>query len=100
MIGYRFLSAADEEMTEAAVFYEAASIGLGNDFLDDVQQTIDTLRALPEIGVSVAANLRRALLHRFPFSLIYAVESDAILIVSVAHHRQRPGYWKSRLARS
>ena len=98
MIGFRFLTAAEEEMTEAAVFYEAASIGLGKDFLDDLQQSIDTLRAHPEIGVRVDANLRRALLHRFPFSLIYAVEADAILIVSVAHHRQRPGYWKSRLA--
>ena len=97
MIGYRFLFAAEEEMTEAAVFYEAASIGLGRDFLEDLQQVIDLLRAHPEIGVSVDANLRRALLHRFPFSLIYAVEPDAILIVSVTHHRQRPGYWKSRV---
>ena len=38
MIGYRFLSPAEDEMSEAAVFYEAASVGLGTDFLDDVQQ--------------------------------------------------------------
>ena len=37
MIGYRFLAPAKDEMIEAAVFYEAASSGLGNDFLDDVQ---------------------------------------------------------------
>jgi hypothetical protein len=41
MIGYRFLSPADEEMTEASLFYEAAASGLGNDFLTDVQQAID-----------------------------------------------------------
>jgi toxin ParE1/3/4 len=97
MIGYRFLSAAEEEMSEAAVFYEAASVGLGRDFLEDLQQTIDTLRAYPEIGVRVDDNLRRALLRQFPFSLIYSVEPDAILIVSLAHHRQRPGYWRSRI---
>lgn len=99
MIGYRFLFEAEEEMSEAAMFYEAASIGLAKDFLDDVQHSITTLRAQPEIGAPVARDLRRMLLHRFPFSLIYSVEPDAILIVSVAHHRQRPGYWKSRIAR-
>ena len=99
MIGYRFLSVAEEEMSEAALFYEAASVSLGRDFLEDLQQTIDTLRVHPKIGVQVGGDLRRVLLHRFPFSLIYAVESDAVLIVSVAHHRKRPGYWRARLTR-
>ena len=38
MIPYRFLTPAEEEMTEAALFYEAASSQLGNDFLEDVQR--------------------------------------------------------------
>lgn len=99
MIGYRFLSDAEEEMSEAAVFYEAASLGLGRDFLEDLQQTIDAVRTHPGIGVRLDVNLRRALFYRFPFSLIYVAEPDAILIVSIAHHRQRPGYWKSRMDR-
>ena len=99
MIGYRFLSVAEEEMSEAAQFYEAASPGFGEKFLGDVQHTVDRLRTHPEVGVNVAAGLRRALLHRFPFNLIYSVESDGILIVSVAHHRRRPGYWRSRNTR-
>jgi len=47
MIGYRFLSLAEEEMIEAAIFYEAASNGLGNDFLDDVRQAMDRLCEYP-----------------------------------------------------
>ena len=99
MIGYRFLSLAEEEMSEAASFYEAASHGFGEKFLADVQHTVDRLRTHPELGVDVSANLRRALLLRFPFSLSYSVEADEILIVSVAHHRRRPGYWRSRNVR-
>ncbi len=99
MIGYRFLPEAEEEMSEAAVFYEAASVSLGTDFLEDVQEVVNTLRSHPELGARVDINLRRALLHRFPFSLIYSVEVDAILIVSIAHHRKRPGYWESRIER-
>ena len=73
MIGYRFLLSAEEEMTEASVFYEAASPNLGVDFLDDVQRGVDLLRAHPAIGQYVESGLRRILLNRFPFGLIYAV---------------------------
>ena len=85
MIGYRFLSPAEDEMTEASLFYDAASRGLGNDFLDDVQQAIDRLCEYPLAGEEVAPGLRRTLLHRFPFSVVYAVETDVILIIAIAH---------------
>ncbi len=47
---YRFLSPADEEMTEASVFYEAATFGLGADFLAEIQQVIHALREHPRLG--------------------------------------------------
>lgn len=78
------------------MFYEAASAGLGIDFLADVQFGIDSLCEHPYLGHPIGYGLRRTLLHRFPFSLIYSVEADAILIVAVAHYGRRPGYWKSR----
>jgi plasmid stabilization system protein ParE len=99
MIGYRFLSPAEEEMTAAALFYDAASSGLGNDFLDDVQQAINSLSAYPQAGEAVAPRLRRMLLHRFPFSAIYSVETDVILVIAIAHHGRRPRYWQSRVDR-
>lgn len=97
MIGYRFLTPADEEMTEASVFYEGASAGLGNGFLDEIHRVVNILREHPELGQPVGRGLRRALLHRFPFSLIYSVEVDEVLIVAVAHQRRRPGYWRNRI---
>jgi hypothetical protein len=97
MIGYRFLLPAEEEMTEASVFYETATSGLGAGFLDEAQRVINIVREHPELGQSVGRGLRRALLHRFPFSLIYAVEVDEVLIVAVANQRRRPDYWRSRI---
>ena len=64
MIAYRFLYPAEEEMTEASLFYEAASDGLGNDFLADVQFGINSLREHPYLGQAVGDGLRRMLLHR------------------------------------
>lgn len=97
MNSYRFLSPAEDEMIEAALFYESRSNGLGNDFLDDVQRAVDRLSEYPHSGEPVDSRLRRTLLHRFPFSLIYAVEPASIVIIAVAHHGRAPGYWRSRV---
>jgi len=99
MIGYRFLPPAEEEVIGASLFYRAASEELGQDFLDEVQSVVDLLREQPKLGRSVGRGLRRALLKRFPFALIYAYESDIILVVAVAHQSRRPRYWRRRIDR-
>ena len=86
-------------MVEASQFYEAESADLGFEFLDDVQRVIDSLREHPKLGQPVGRNLRRALLRRFPFSLIYSEEANEILVVAVAHQRRRPDYWRGRARR-
>lgn len=96
MIGYRLLPPAEEEMTEAALYYEAARSGFGDIFLDDIQHAIDAIRERPEIGAMVAYGFRRVLVRRFPFSIVYAVEAEAIVVVAVSHQRRRPEYWKAR----
>jgi plasmid stabilization system protein ParE len=97
MIPYRFLSPAEEEMMEAALFYEAASNGLGTDFLDDVQRSIDIVSDYPRAGEPIDSDFRRTLLYRFPFSVIYALEENGIVVIAVAHHGREPQYWRSRV---
>ena len=41
--------------------------------------------------------MRRRMLNRFPYGLLYAVEADRIIVVAVMHLHRRPGYWKDRL---
>ena len=94
---YQFLREAEEEMNEAAQFYEDRREGLGADFLDEVQHTVDSILAFPKGGPVVSENLRRRILRRFPFGLLYATEVERIVIVAVAHLKRRPGYWKDRI---
>jgi hypothetical protein len=44
-------------------------------------------------------DVRPRVLQRFPYSIIYLVERNEIVIVAVAHHKRRPGYWLDRLRR-
>lgn len=97
MTPYRFLWPAEEEMSEAALFYELSVDGLGSDFLDEVQRAVDRLSDYPHSGEPIDLEFRQTLLHRFPFSLIYALERTGIVIVAVAHHGRAPGYWRSRI---
>jgi plasmid stabilization system protein ParE len=97
MKDYQFLPEAEEEMNEAAQFYEGRTEGLGKDFLDEVEHTIQSILAFPKSGPVVSKNLRRRILRRFPFGLLYAIENERIVIVAVAHLKRRPGYWKDRI---
>ena len=99
MIGFRYLLPAEEEMTEAAVFYEGQAGGLGTEFLDDLQRAVNRLRDNPKLGQKVGDGLRRSLFSRFPYSVIYTVEPECILVVAVANQRRRPNYWRDRIDR-
>jgi plasmid stabilization system protein ParE len=84
-------------MYEAARYYDQQVNGLGWEFLENVQRSIDTLREYPELGPVADAPLRRQLLTRFPFPIVYLIESKTLVIIAVARHRRRPGYWAERL---
>lgn len=99
MKGYRFLPPAEEEMTEASRYYERASSGLGQEFLDDLQQTAVADRDHPGIGRPAGAVFRQTPIRIFPFLLIYADEQDDLVVVAVAHQKRRPGYWRTRWAK-
>ena len=96
MIAHRFLPLAREELNETAAFYEASVPGLGEAFLDDVHRAIEIVRENPRIGAPVGNRLRKSILRRFPFSIVYAAHDEEIVIVAIAHQRRRPGYWRGR----
>jgi plasmid stabilization system protein ParE len=93
---YRFLLPAEEEITEPAAFNEKESKGLGTDFLDEIENAISMICENPEVAQIYSSEMRGFVLARFPYSLIYVVEKENILIVAVAHHRREPRYWKNR----
>lgn len=88
---------AEEEMIVAARFYEKRAEGLGISFLHEVETGIHRIGEAPERYPIFAHNIRRYLLHRFPFSILYSKRKDALVIIAVMHHNQRPYYWKIRV---
>ncbi|TKB67812.1 MAG: type II toxin-antitoxin system RelE/ParE family toxin [Nitrospira sp.] len=92
-----FLPSAEEEMIAAAQYYQQQSAGLGSEFLIEVERTVAAVLTYPEAAPMVKKEIRRRLLKRFPFGVLYAVTADEVVIVAVMHLRRRPGYWEDRL---
>ncbi|MDP1673902.1 MAG: type II toxin-antitoxin system RelE/ParE family toxin [Burkholderiales bacterium] len=87
---------AELELIEAALHYEYEVPGLGEYFEAEVWRATNLLLEHPEMGQAVGADLRRFVLSRFPFTLIYSAAAGILRIEVVAHQSRLPGYWRVR----
>lgn len=92
----RFLRPAELELLDAAQYYEIQARGLGSEFLDKIDAAILDIREAPERWPIIRSNIRRRLVHRFPYALLYRVEPEEIIIQATMHLRRRPDYWIGR----
>ena len=96
MTDYRFHSEAQVEFREAALFYESKLLGLGSSFADEVEHAIQLILTHPDAGTPFGRSLRRVLVKRFPYAVIYRRDGTEIFILALAHQSRRPGYWRQR----
>ena len=87
---------AERELNEAAQYYDLEDPGLGSSFLQEVARCLQSIEAHPEAGAVLRGDVRRRLLHRFPFALLYKVKPSGIRILAVMNLRRRPTYWAGR----
>lgn len=94
----RFTPLADSDVVDTYAWYESAQPQLGEDFLRDVARAIALVVAHPEGCPDVHRGLRRALLHRFPYSLYYRLsDADRIIEIRACLHQSRhPRNWRRR----
>ena len=89
----RLTSIAEKDIAEAVSFYEIQREGLGSDFLEEVDATVDRVRQDPQAYGHQDVDVRVKLVHRFPYAVYYRETSEEILILAVAHTSRLPGYW-------
>jgi plasmid stabilization system protein ParE len=85
------------EFREAIAYYEDCRECLGLGFSREVYLSINSIAETPQLWSKFSFNSRRFLTKRFPYSIIYQILEDSVLIVAVAHQSRKPGYWKDRL---
>jgi plasmid stabilization system protein ParE len=94
---YSFHPEAETELLQAIAYYEDYEVNLGYDFAVEVYSTIERIISFPNAWPILAQDVRRCLINRFPYGILYSVEDDEIFILAVMHMHRDPDYWKKRV---
>lgn len=91
-----FHKLAEQELNDAADYYNSKSEGLGDIFLNELQSSVNHIRQFPESAPLINRVVRRKIIRRFPYSIMYSVKPDRIRILAIASQKRRPFYWLDR----
>jgi plasmid stabilization system protein ParE len=93
----RFLILAQRELDDAVAWYNEQAAGSGQEFLDELDRVVRRAVTFPMSCPEIEPGVRRCLLARFPYGLIYGVDRKTIVVVAVAHLHREPRYWVGRI---
>lgn len=93
----RYHEAAEEELLHEIGYLELRAEGLGRRFFAEVRRVEKLILEFPDSAEEIRPGIRRCILRKFRYSLIYSNEKDGLLILAVAHHSRRPSYWIGRV---
>jgi toxin ParE1/3/4 len=88
---------ARRELLEARDYYDEQRPGYGERFVEAVERELALLLDFENIGKPLGGGVRRRTLSNWPYGIVYIIRGEELLVIAVAHHRRRPGYWRSRL---
>jgi plasmid stabilization system protein ParE len=87
---------AAEEFEAAVDWYEERKTGLGLDFAAEIHAALHRAAAMPEAWTRLPGNVRRVLVNRFPYGVLYEPGKTSLVVLAVMHLRRKPGYWTTR----
>lgn len=88
---------AEAEFDKAFDWYDEQRPGLGTVFVEAVQKIFDAIAARPLMHAIVFADIRRAVVRRFPFCVYYRAHPDRVEVIAVFHSRRNPSIWQGRI---
>jgi len=97
MTGYRFLPEARRDLASAVAWYDSEFPDLGQELAREAQRLCVLISESPLAGSEVRPGIRRRLLRRFPYAILYSRDSVGVLVIAVMHQRRRPDHWQRRV---
>jgi len=94
---YQFHPEAWQEFEAADDWYAERSADASVGFLSAITDALESIKSSPRRWPRYLYGMRRFVLQRFPFSVIYLDDPDVVRIVAVAHAKRQPGYWRQRV---
>jgi len=91
-----FSEYARQELVDAVRYYELEYEGLGRRFREEVRKAAIRIAEYPMAWSAERGDVRKCLLHKFPYKLLYSIEENHVFVIAVAHLHRRPDYWIER----
>ena len=88
-----FSKYARQELLDAVRYFELEYPGLGRRFKEEVRKAAVRISEYPLAWSLERGDVRKCLLHKFPYKLLYSIENNHILVLAVAHQHRKPDYW-------
>lgn len=85
-----------DDINDAYNWYERQKPGLGDEFINCVDEILNRVCLLPESYAIVYRDVRRAVLRRFPYAVYHRVISSRVVMTAVFQARRDPKLWRSR----
>lgn len=89
----KFSQLAYLELEDATNYYNFELEGLGQRFREEIKNAAKRISRYPTAWSLERGDIRKCLLHRFPYKLLYSIESDHIFVIAIAHQHRKPNYW-------
>ena len=90
------LEIARREYDEAEEFYETEQPGLGSQFKEQIRHSLLRIQQYPQAWPPERKEIRRYIVHKFPYKILYSIQDDKIVIPAFAHLHRQPDYWVDR----
>jgi toxin ParE1/3/4 len=87
---------AEVDIAEGYDWYEQKQQGLGLEFMAAVSVAINSAHSDPHRFPCIFRQLRRAVVYRFPYGVIFIARSDAVVVVAAMHHARNPRRLQTR----
>ncbi len=95
-MSFYFHLEAEADLRDAINYYEGIRTDLDHDFAVEVYSAIQRAVLMPESWALIDTDIRRSLVARFPYGVLYSVVNNNIYILAVMNLHRQPDYWKDR----
>lgn len=91
------LAEAVADLEAAQQWYEAQRSGLGGEFIEAVDDAMESVLDFPIAFPVDYRDARRFLVERFPYCLYYRIQEDGVVVVACMHAARDPEKRRKRL---
>lgn len=92
-----FHPGAEDDFISAIEWYKwRASKSIANRFIQSALEALENITDSPYIFPNEKGEIRKCIMRRFPYKILFEVQQERILILAIAHVKRHPNYWQKR----